>query len=196
MEIKWLSKFASTDCAAAFVLVKYSRKSMLRDRNRGYRHRCRVCISCTADRCSLQFDFTSCISVHAIQFCSNTCAAALKSPINIRRTFSSVICRMCQPMFRVPLSLRTARPIVLRFGVWVHGRRIKPAEKIRENLRITPRKCKDPLCVYFIFTYPAVRSFYFHLPCCAFILFSLTLLCVYFIFAYPAVPLFYFHLPC
>src|SRR5947207_10571152 len=41
-----------------------------------------------------------------------------------------------------------------------------------------------------------MRLFYFHLPCCAFILFSLTLLCVYFIFTYPAMRLFYFHLPC
>src|SRR5947207_11348473 len=41
-----------------------------------------------------------------------------------------------------------------------------------------------------------MRLFYFHLPCCAFILFSLTLLCLYFIFTYPAMRLFYFHLPC
>src|SRR6266513_754406 len=56
------------------------------------------------------------------------------------------------------------------------------------------------LCVYFIFTYPAVRLFYFHLPCCAFILFLLTLLCVYFIFTYPALTLFFAYpampLPC
>ena len=46
------------------------------------------------------------------------------------------------------------------------------------------------LCTHFIFAYPAVPLFYFHLPCCALILFSLTLLCRYFIFAYPAVPFF------
>ncbi len=50
--------------------------------------------------------------------------------------------------------------------------------------------------VHFIFTYPAVRSFYFRLTTLLYILFSLTLLCIlfsltllfaHFIFAYPAV---------
>src|SRR5437762_12228622 len=42
-----------------------------------------------------------------------------------------------------------------------------------EYLLITPTLTL--LCPYFIFTYPAVRLFFFfsHLPCCAFILFRL-----------------------
>ena len=42
------------------------------------------------------------------------------------------------------------------------------------------------LCPYFISTYPAGRSFYFHLPCWALI----------FLRTYPAAPSFCFHLPC
>ncbi len=52
------------------------------------------------------------------------------------------------------------------------------------------------LCAYFIFTYPAVPSFYSHLPAALLFYFHLPCCSLYFLRTYPAAPSFYSHLPC